>query len=156
MINAQIINGRWRGIMPFRKNANLLTLQRRTGEPSPATIIHGYEGSYPPGWGMAEGSYTEKMRQVLWSWMEAKYGSYLCPLSFDYKLHRKQTITVTGEYPNIKHLPEYGNGKRGFVLEIRIISINGLAFTGLRRQHFAWNRIIGKERFLALPPRKEK
>jgi len=137
--------------MPFRRS-NHLNSQRRTGEPSPASIILGYEGFYPPGYGKAEGSYTQQLRLALWKWMDATYGSRLPPLTFDYKLHRKQTITVTGEYPYIKHLPEYGNGKRGFVLEIRIISINGLAFTGLRRQHFAWNRIIGKERFLALPP----
>lgn len=138
--------------MLFRRDANHLDQRRRGSEPSPAIIIHGYEGFHEPGYGMAEGSYTESMRKALWAWMEVKYGTMFHPLTFDYKLHRRQIISVIGSYPYIKHLPDFGRGKRGFLLELTIDSVNGVAFGGpFRRQYFAWNRIVGRDRFLALP-----
>lgn len=138
--------------MPFRTlhSRKLLTTQRRTGEPSPA--IYQYDW-YPDGHGKASGSYTEKMRQSLWAWMEAKYGSAVYPLTFEYKLYRKRTVTVVGTFPTIRHYPYYGKGKKGFILELSVRSIDGIPCRMMlpKRTQFAWDRVVGKDMFLALP-----
>ena len=138
--------------MPFRQSPDrkLLDLQRRTGEPSPA-IRREEIWNYPEDYGKASGSFTQSMRMSLWEWMKEKYGSRLHPLTFEYRLHRKKVITVVGKLPYIKHIPDYGHGKKGFVLAINIMSIDGILYRGPGMQHFAWDRIIGKESFLALP-----
>ena len=154
----QLINGRWRGLMPFRasnrKQRKPLDLERRTGEPSPSTPIW----HYPEGYGKANGSYTEKMRLALREWMNYKYGTQLAPLVFEYKLSRHSIITIIGIMPYIKHAPSWGKGKRGLILELYIQSIDGIPTKMLlgNRVTLVWNRIIGKEKLFALPePKKE-
>ncbi len=142
--------------MPFRQSSDrkLLEKQRRTGEPSPAFddyLVYSGLGEFSGGYGKAHGSFTEKLRLSLWTWLKENYGSSLHPLTFEYKLYRRKTIHVVGTYPWVKHLPTYGKGKKGFVLDITVESIDGLRYRGLgKRVYFAWDRIIGKERFLAL------
>ncbi len=145
--------------MPFR-NRNLLNYKKRTSEPFPAKILRLDKGppkwTYPDGYGKASGSYTEKMRLAFQEWMEKAHGSAFSPLIFQYKLSRHRTVTIVGSYPYIKHLPYYGNGKRGFVLSLRISSIDGSPFKGFgKRQQLAWNRIIGREKMLYLEEGKE-
>lgn len=139
--------------MPFRNvgtdSRKLLDLQRRTGEPSPSFC----DWKYPEGHGKAHGSFTEKMRLSLWEWMKQKYGSMPHPLTFDYKLSRHKTITVIGIFPRIIHNPSWGKANKGFVLEIRVTSIDGVPvkMTLGNRTRLSWNRIVGRDRFLALP-----
>lgn len=146
--------------MPFRQNRDrkLLKKKRRTGEPSPAfddLLVYSGLGEFGGGYGKARGSYTEKLRRSLWSWMEETYGNPMHPLTFEYRLYRRKRINVVGTYPFIKHEPAYGNGKKGFVLILTVESIDGIPYRGLgRRAYFAWDRIIGKEMFLALPEGK--
>lgn len=140
-------NGRWRGIMPFRMRKPLES-ERRTGEPSPTLTSW-----YPEGYGKARGSFTKKMRDALYAWMEANGFSYYSePLTFEYRLYRHRNVTVTGLYPYIKHSPSYGRGKKGFILQLSVLSIDGVPCRFLfgRRAHFAWDRIIGRDKLLAL------
>ena len=148
--------------MPFRTckgedstpkgNVKLLDPKRRTGEPSPSS----YGWLYPEGYGKARGSYTEAMRQALWSWMEAHGYVALQPLTFDYKLYRHKTVTVVAGTPYIKHEPGCGRGKKGFVLIAMPLSIDGVRCrTFPQRMCFAWDRIVGRERFLGLPEGKK-
>lgn len=150
-----VINGRWRGRMPFRHadehERNLLEQNRRTGEPSLADILQYCGARMEAGRGKARGSHTEKMRHSLWTWTNTRYGNCSTPLTFDYKLHRHKIITITGNLPYLRHLPCYGKGKRGFILEITILSIDGIPHIGARRVLLAWNRILSHERIFALP-----
>jgi hypothetical protein len=136
------------------KNGNLLDLQRRTGEPSPSESIW----QYPEGYGKASGSYTEKMRLSLWDWIQDKYGTnwISATLTFDYKLYRHKIVTVVIRSPKIEHKPSYGNGKRGFILIGHVLSIDGVQLRTFPSKEitFAWNRIIGRNNFLALPESK--
>lgn len=150
----QILNDRWRGIMPFRRfhdtGLKHLISKRRTGEPSP--VIFGFECN--DGYGKSRGSYTEKMRKTLYAWMQQKgYAT----LTFDYRLHRHKTITVVVQFPYIKHLPSYGRGKKGFVLQATVLSIDGVPYRYFtHRVLFAWDRIIAREQFLALTGRNNE
>ncbi len=145
----QLINGRWRGIMPFRQaklDRKHLDSERRTGEPSLSSVWE-----YPEGYGKAKGSYKQAMRMALQEWMKAKFGSYSMPLTFEYKLYRKRNIVVTGTFPYIKHIPSYGRGKKGFILQMTVQFIDGIPYKGFgSRVWFAWDRIIGREKLLTL------
>lgn len=135
--------GRWRGIMPFR-HEEPFNSERRTGEPSPAPW-------YPPGYGKSEGSFTRQLQGALIAWMKTNYGTAYHSLTFEYRLYRHRIVAVVGYHPAILHLPSWGNGVRGFVLEVNVSGIDGVQWHGLgRRQRFAWNRIVGKDRILAL------
>jgi hypothetical protein len=149
--NFQLINGRWRGIMPFRRDKAVVKLyeqQRRAGEPSPFTDSAS---------GMAEGSYTEKMRKALIEWSDANLvGGWIGgDLTFEYKLYRHKIVTVIATLPVIRHHPFYGHGKRGFILMCHVKSIDGLPVKSPWKNVFVWDRIVAKERFLSLPPKKE-
>jgi len=141
--------------MPFRQakpDRKHLDLERRTGEPSLSSVWE-----YPEGYGKAKDSYTQAMRIALQRWMKAKLGSSSMPLTFEYKLYRKRNILVTGIFPFIKHIPSYGSGKKGFILQMTVQSIDGIPYKGFgSRVWFAWDRIIGKEKMLALPSPKMK
>lgn len=140
--------------MPFRRTEsgrNHLDSQRRTGEPSPS-IWH----YHPDGYWKTHGPHTEKLRLALWEWMKEKLGSIFVPLTFEYRLSRHQTVTLTGRGPYIKHLPSWGKGLRGLVLELNILSIDGIPFKGYgKRSHLAWNRILGRDKLLLLPEPKQ-
>jgi hypothetical protein len=131
----------------------LLEQYRRTGEPSLALqyLRLGW-GENDTGWGKAKGSYTELLRSSFFEWLEEKNGGWAAPLTFEYRLSRKKYITVVGVYPYILHDPNYGSGKKGFVLRLQVISMDGLPYRGIGRfVWFAWDRIVGKEKMLALP-----
>jgi len=151
----QVVNGRWRGIMPsrcLRADRELLEQYRRTGEPSlAASILDSAETRRRGGVGKAMNSFTEGMREALWYWMKEKYGSILTPIIFEYKLSRHRIITVIGSHPYLRHEPYYGRGKKGFILQLCINSIDGILCQGPIRIWFAWDRIIGKEKMLYLP-----
>lgn len=165
-----IKNGRWRGSMPFRRDKNTrpetLEQQGRTGEPSPAPSIQSqgrrdiWGEPLPKGYGMAEGSFTEKLRLALIEWVKNKYGSIYAPITFQYRLSRKKIITVTGNHPFIVHYKDLGRGSKGFFLRVRIISIEGVPPAGFVKYQnlFACNRIIGHEtmQLLALPEPSEQ
>ena len=75
------------------------------------------------------------------------------PITFEYKLYRHKKILVVGQRPIIRHNPSYGRGRKGFVLELSVASIDGVpvrAFVG-NPIKFAWDRIIAKENLPALP-----
>ena len=162
--NPNIQRGRWRGRMPFRQSLavrDLLIQQRRTGEPSPSSNLQSFFSVYREllamhrqGDGKADGSYTGKVRKALQDWVETNTGSWIGPLTFEYRISRKQTVLVTGTYPYIKHNPLWGAGQRGFVLELYAGSIDGAVPTGARIRSFAFNRIVGQSALKALmsPP----
>jgi hypothetical protein len=143
---------RWQGRMPFRlckEVRELLREKRRTGEPSPANnrlelyqfMMKLREGSHQK----AEGTYTEKLRQGLWEWC-SRFGGII---TFEYRLSRHRIITVSGRGPIVYHDWVRGRGSKGMMMDLGVISIDGLRPV-IRVQTFAWNRIIGRERFLAL------
>ncbi len=137
--------------MPFKHRKVGATetnkLKRRTGEPSPVSNYYGW--IYPEGYGMAEGSYTYKMREALAEWMNTN-GHVL---TFDYKLSRHQVISVRGWRPYIKHVPDMG----GFILLLEVESINGIqSRLFINPVTFLWKRIIGREKILALPEPKSQ
>jgi len=143
--------------MPFRQAKavrKLLENHRRTGEPSPVIFSKVWlelNNLSNQGHGKAKGSFTEKLRKSLRDWQQQKGGTWASQLTFDYKLHRHKIIKVTGYYPYIAHLPAYGKGMKGFVLRLSNISIDGIMYKGAGAVYFAWNRIIGREKLLALP-----
>lgn len=139
-------NNRWRGIMPFRRTkerTETLSIRPRTGEPCPAPY---YAWLYPPGYGKAKGSYTEKIRQELWKWMDEKNGGWANPVTFYYRLSRKKVIIVTGYYPFIRHTPG-----RGFELLISQPYIDGIKCRGLATIYNI-KRIIRKQTIAGLLP----
>ena len=149
--------------MPFRQPQavkELLDQQRRTGDPSLSTvedrirfyyidIFNAHPCSNSTGHGKACGSYTENMRIALNRWVEEKAGSWAGFITFSYRLSRKREITVIGRYPYLQHNPNYGSGKRGFVMWLRVDSIDGSPCK-CKRECFAWNRIVGGENLLML------
>jgi len=143
-----IRNGRWRGRMPFRMDHNsrpeTYEQQGRTGEPSPASRRRRNfnPAFHPAGYGRAEGSFTERMRDALDEWMKANYGNTMGPITFQYRLSRKKVITVTGMYPVIQHWKEMGRGSKGFRLRLYTTSIDGVV-PGSPRNVFALNKIVG-------------
>lgn len=125
--------------MPFH-NWNLYESKRRTSEPSPASSF------YPDGWGKSAGSYTQAMREALYKWMNENLGSgYGVPLTFDYRLSRKRTVTVVAERPFIKHHPGYG--RRGFVIIFqKVLSIDGVKLSRtcqIFNREFLMSRVVG-------------
>jgi len=143
-----IKNGRWRGRMPFRMDHNArpetYVQQGRTGEPSPASRRRRVYNSdlHPAGYGRAEGSFTEKMRNALSEWMKVNYGNTMGPVTFQYRLSRKKVITVTGVYPVIRHWKGMGRGSKGFYLRLYTTSIDGVV-PSFSRNAFALNKIVG-------------
>jgi len=140
--------------MPFRLSdeyRKLLEQQKRTGEPFPtytvSTTIR--EASH----GKSYRSFTENMRNSLYSWMEKNTGSIHGEIQFDYKLSRHKVIHVIGERPYLKHDKLHGRGYRGFILELVVRSIDGIPCKTLvgRRTWFSWDRIRGREKLLLLP-----
>lgn len=145
---------RWRGRMPFRLNWKYrpepLDQQGRGGEPSLAYIVHQWwpllDRLREQGHGKAEGSFTERARSELRAWLEKNgLDTWHDPVSFEYRLHRHKRITVTLTHLNIYHRRLRGNGSKGFVLEGRVLSINGLP--PAHRNYigeFALTRIVGR------------
>jgi len=147
----QVVNGRWRGIMPFRVHREPISSQGRTGEPSPATAYREYLDYYErEGNDKAEGSYTEKLREALREWMKVNLGSTLSPLTFEYRLSRHRIVLVTGNGPYISHDPRIGSGGRGFTLHLaKVLSMDGVPMDKETRffaqiTGFALNRIVGR------------
>ena len=137
--------------MPFRQNKDIwpepLDQQGRGGEPSLANfraLLDWFSIIRKQGDGMAEGSFTEQARRALAAWMEKNGLKWHSLLSFQYRLHRHQTITVTITNPNIWHRRLSGNGSKGFMLEGRIISIDGAPTAYGRVGIFALTRIVGQ------------
>ncbi len=131
--------------MPFR-HWDLCNLQRRTGEPSPATPLERYQGYFKDvGWGKAKGSYTEAMRKAFDKWRDENLGSPYSPITFQYRLSRKKIITVNAQGIYIKHYPGYG--KRGFVLVVTsVLSIDGVPLGSggsFINKEFLMSRIMG-------------
>jgi hypothetical protein len=149
-----IAGGKWRGVMPFRLSdeyRNLLKQHKRTGEPFP--VYQAVGEIRDQAHGKAHRSFTEKMRNALYDWVEANTGFRHGQISFDYRLYRHKIIHVIGDWPLLRHDPLHGKGYAGFILEVRVGSIDGLPYKGLDRRSvsFAWNRIIGREKLLLLP-----
>lgn len=148
-----ITRGRWRGRMPFRQNKRTwpepLEQQGRTGEPSPASyrallaLWAWFDTVRQQGDGMAEGSFTERARMALWAWMEKNGLNWYNPISFQYRLYRRRTISVTINHARIYHRRIRGDGSKGFVLEGRILSIDGAPPAYGKNGEFALTRIIG-------------
>lgn len=143
--------------MPFRSTSlrelsrNRLNLKRRTGESSPSF--------YPEGYGKSRGSATELFRMALRVWIKEKFGTLDSPISFQYKLYRHRIADIVGTNPYIKHIPSYGNGKRGFVMSMKVISIDGIPVKMWPRRdtaQFALNRIVSYKKIFLLqtPPRE--
>ena len=137
--------------LPIRK---LLKQQRRTGEPSPA--YHFMFTERDKGRGKAHGSYTETMREALFQWRKDRGDVFGASITFQYRLSRKRIVTITGRYPYLYHDPLIGTGKQGFVLRLRIMSIDGLAYKPFVRLPLSWNRIVGHIKMLALPEKASK
>jgi len=147
-----LVNERWRGIIPSRQNRSVRLLseqRRRTGEPSLSAIIDSRTKQEIAGHGLSYGSYTEKMRSALLEWITDKFGSPYVPITFEYRLSRKKTIMVTAKVLFLYHDPNIGNGKRGFFIRVRVLSIDGILCDRVFGD-FAWNRLIGHEKILQL------
>lgn len=151
---------RWRGQMPFRRNARLWTeplkQQGRGGEssladtrPWAAEVLHWMrwmDGIRAKGHGKSYGSFTEHVRQEFRAWQERNgLDAWSDPITFEYRLHRRQRVVVSIVHPAIFHRKIRGDGSKGFVLEGRILSIDGLP-PARRYQtgEFALTRIIGR------------
>jgi hypothetical protein len=134
-------NGRWRGTMPFRTGRKPLSLQRRTGEPSPSFYLT-----------KSAGSYTQKMRESFFEWCREHNVGYANPLNFEYRLSRHKIVRVTGIPTYLKHDRDSGGGSKGFILYMRVIAIDGVrpdrtAQYIMQLTGFAWNRIVASESF---------
>ena len=144
--------------MPFRQSKavrELLTQYRRGGEPSPAlydriALYDSICSLRDGGQGKSQGSFTRRLNEALQSWLKER-GSVREPISFSYRLSRHRRVTITGTQPHISHNPLNSSGRKGFILNITIGSIDGIAHKGMRRVQLAWDRIEGRERLLGLP-----
>ncbi len=149
---------RWRGRMPFRQSRKLWTeplkKQGRTGEPSLATmrnLLQLANKFHEEGRGKAEGSFTEQLRLQFRDWLKAKSLKWPFTITFEYRLYRHRIITVVMQGPSFFHNRLMGDGSKGFMLEGRVLSIDGvrpIPCSGM----FAMTRIVGrfKQEFLAL------
>lgn len=145
MIRVQ--NARVRGHMPLRivhkkTMTETINQQGRTGESSLALsrseqIRANYYKTRArhdlftyPGYGMAEGSYTEKIRESLYAWMKNREPDKTWgfnPVTFKYRLYRHKIITVNFKIGTIIHDPNFGHGKKGFYMTGIVLSIDGIA-----------------------------
>lgn len=83
---------------------------------------------------------------ALYKWMNENLGStYGIPLTFNYRLSRKRTVTIVAKHPFIKHHPGYG--RRGFTIIFReVLSIDGVKpdrVWKIFNREFLMSRIIG-------------
>jgi hypothetical protein len=93
---------------------------------------------------MAAGSFTERVRQELMAWLKEKGLGWHSPINFEYRLHRHKRVAVTLTNPRIYHRRLRGDGSKGFVLEGKILSIDGLRPAGIAKHgEFALTRIVG-------------
>lgn len=146
-----IKDGRWRGRMPFRQNRKLLWPEPidhrgRTGEPSLANFINILDFANEirrQGHSKSEGSFTEHVRQELHDWLAKNGLNWHSQISFRYRLYRRKVVVVTITYPRIYHRKLRGNGSKGFTLEGRILSIDGMPPAYGKVGEFALNRIVG-------------
>ena len=147
--------------MPFRlnrmepyKRPEPLDQQGRGGEPSLAyfrAFMDWIDRIRRHGDGMAEGSFTEHARFELARWLKANgLDKWYSPITFQYRLHRHRTVTVVITGPNIWHRRHRGNGSKGFVLEGRIVSMDGEPTAYGKWGEFALNRIVGRSPIRAL------
>ncbi len=147
---------RWQGQMPFRLSREvqeILMQQGSTGETSPAnakdahfekilaiyTAIGKIKESAR---GKAQGSFTQTMREEMYSRLKSSvYPNSTSPVvEFMYKISRHKVIHVRGRNPLLHHHGAKGRGSKGFVLYLRVVSINGR--TPIAKQmSFSWNRI---------------
>ena len=145
--------------MPFRLSKeyrNLLDQHKRTGEPFPAFYAVGEIRDKAHG--KADGSFTKSMRSALEEWIKAQTGLPQGQIQFDYKLYRHKIVHVAGYNAYLRHDHLRGIGLKGFVLELTVLSIDGIPYMGLDRRGagFAWNRIIGRDKILMLPAVTER
>jgi hypothetical protein len=142
--------------MPFRLIKELrpepLEQQGRGREPSPALTMQNrwaYVLEYwkrqndfdVTGHGCSAGSYAVAMRQAFADWRKDKGIRYDDPITFEYRLSRRKIVTIAMINPRIMHKRKRGNGRKGFVLEGQILSIDGVRPTG-RWQELALNRVV--------------
>jgi len=138
--------------MPFRQIKSvreLLDQYRRGGESSFSALYYGLHSLREQGHSRADGSFTERLRNALFDWLDHNYGTRFATVIFDYRLSRKRTVTVTARGLYLRHDPLCGKGSRGFVLDAEILSIDGTPYKGPRGM-FSWNRIIGREKLLLI------
>ena len=140
----------------YRDRVEQLTQYRRTGEPSPSSEysnellkhLDWLNRFHERGKGKREDSFTETMRIALRNWIKEKNGGS-SRILFKYRMSRHQTVVVSGKLASFKHEPLHGKGKRGFILSLREVSINGITCRP-NAQSFSFNRILGVESFLML------
>jgi len=98
------------------------------------------------GHGKAAGSFTEQVREQFEDWLKERNLSYLSAITFEYRLYyRRKTITVAISHIHIFHNRLAGDGSKGFVLDGRVLAIDGAPPSGEARHYqFALNRIVGR------------
>ena len=125
--------------------AETINSKGRGGEPSPAynqdhfMAYLSHDSLLPDGWGKHEGSFTQKLNEEFRKWLDENHstgvinykygtGSYHThsPIVFQYRLSRHKRVTVTMEAASFRHDPARGSSKRGFILDGRILAIDGL------------------------------